>query len=101
MLDGLMQAIQFSVGLQVVGRCPNVSHARYPDRLFEVLGDELRSVIGNNSGGSLGEFLPGPLQNDFHIFFSHCLAQFPVNDVAATAVQYAAQVVKSAADIDL
>ena len=32
----------------IVGRCPDVCHARNADELFEVLGHELRAVVGDD-----------------------------------------------------
>jgi hypothetical protein len=37
--------LDFPVRLRIVGRCPDVCHARNADELFEVLGDELRQSV--------------------------------------------------------
>jgi len=78
-----------------------MGHASHPDELFEVLGNELRAVVGNDPGGGIREFLRGPLQNDFHVLFGHRLTQLPVDDVAAASVKNAAQVIEGAAEIDV
>jgi hypothetical protein len=44
---------------------------------------------------------PRPLEDDLHVGFGHRLADLPVDDVPAAAVQDAAQVVERAADVDV
>ena len=60
-LNGFVETFQFAVALRVEWRGPNMSHTCHPDKRFEVLGDELRAVVGYDPGGCLREFLPGPL----------------------------------------
>ena len=78
-----------------------MSHAGQPDELLEVLGDELRAVIENAPRLGLRKLLTGSLQDDIHVFLGHGLAQFPVYDEAAAAVQDAAQVVERTVQIDV
>jgi hypothetical protein len=47
------------------------------------------------------ELFPGSLQHDFDVLFGHALAQFPVDDESAAAIQHAHQIVKRAADVDV
>jgi hypothetical protein len=39
----------FAVRLRVIRRSPDVRHARDANEVLEVLGDELRPVVGNDS----------------------------------------------------
>jgi hypothetical protein len=55
-------AFDFSVRLRIVGRCSDVCHARDADKLFEILGDELRAVVGNDPRSGLRVLLLGRLQ---------------------------------------
>ena len=43
----------------------------------------------------------GPFQDDLNVRLGHRLPQIPVDDVSATAVQNAAQVIESSADVDV
>ena len=44
-----------------------MSQASDADELFEVTGNELRPIIGNNAGLDIGIFLHGRLDNDFNL----------------------------------
>src|ERR1051326_6370960 len=44
-LERFVPAFDLSVRLRIVGRGSDVRHARDPNELLEVLGDELRSVV--------------------------------------------------------
>jgi len=101
MFDGLVETFQFAVALRVVGRCPHMGHPCHPDKFFEVLGYELGTIVRNNPRGGMREVLSGSLQDYFNVSFGHCLAQFPVDDVATTTVQKTAQIVKGSANIDV
>src|SRR5258708_5565628 len=61
-LNRFMPALDFPVRLRIVWRGAPVRHARYPDKLLEVLGDKLRTVVRNNSRPGVGTFLLGMLQ---------------------------------------
>ena len=77
LLDGAVETLQFAIALRIVRRCPYVGHACHPDKLFEVLGDKLRAVVGNDPRGGGGMLFPGSLEDDFHICFSELLALQP------------------------
>ena len=57
------------------------------------------SVMMRGRGAGMG--LAGALQNDFHVGFLHFLADFPVNDVSAAAVEHGAEEVKRAGDVEV
>ena len=78
-----------------------MGHAADPYEFLEVFGYKLRTVVGDDSRSGIGEFFPRLLQDDFNISFSHRLAYFPMNNVAAEAVQYAAKIVKRATNVDV
>ena len=52
-------------------------------------------------GCLVGELLLGPLHDDFRVVFRHPLADFPVDDVAAVAVEDADQEVERAGDVQV
>ena len=56
-----MPAFDLSVRLRIVGRGPDVCHARDPNELLEVLGDELWPVVGDDPGPRLRVLLLGCL----------------------------------------
>ena len=76
-------------------------HARNADELFAVPGDELRAVGGDDARLGLRVFLLGSLQNDLKVCLCHGLPQIPMHDESAVAVQYAAQVVKRARNVEV
>ena len=45
-----MPAFDLAVALRIIGRGFYVRHARDADELLEVLGDELRTVVGDDAG---------------------------------------------------
>lgn len=59
--QGAVPAFQFTVALGMVGRSADVSHAAQADELFEVLGNELGAVVGDNPGCHPREAFAGPL----------------------------------------
>ena len=65
------------------------------------LAMNLRPVVGNDPRPSLRKSLFGPLQDDLDVRLSHRLPQIPVDDVSATAIENAAQVIERPADIDV
>ena len=77
-----------------------MGHARDPNEFLEVFGNELRTVVGDDAGLRLRVKLLGALQDDLDVRFGHRLPQIPVDDVTATAVQNAAQVVERPADVE-
>ena len=50
------------------------------DELFEIAGNELRAVVGDDPSFGMRIFFQAALKDDLHIGFSHRLAQFPVDD---------------------
>src|SRR5258706_6697241 len=76
-------------------------HARNANELFEVPRNELRAVVGNNARLCSRVFLLGSLQNDLDLGLCHGLAQIPMHDRSAISVQYAAQVVERARNVDV
>ena len=100
-LDGGMKSFQLAVGLWIIRRRPHVRHAGEPDEFLEILGNELRAVIGDDPRPGFGVFLLGPLDNDLHILLRHLLPDLPMNDETAAAVEQAAQIIKGAADIEM
>ncbi len=78
-----------------------MTHPRYPNVFFEVFGDKLRTVIGNDPWTGFGVLFPSPLQNDLDILFQHAVADFPMHDVAAVSIKNGAQVTESPGNIDI
>jgi hypothetical protein len=70
-------------------------------KVFKVFRDTLGAVVGDNPRLGVREQLPSPLQDDFDIRFGHCLADLPMHDITTETVQYAAQIIKGAADIEV
>ena len=99
--DGLVPALDLAVGLRVVRRGPHVCHAGDADELLEVLGDELGSVVGDDTRPGLGMELAGALQDALNIGFRHTFVQFPVHDGSAGAIQHRTQGVECAAEIEV
>ena len=74
-------------------------HPAYSDEILEVPGHELRSVVGDDPGMLAGILLASPLDDRLHLGFLHRLADLPVNDESAVAVEDAAQEEESPADV--
>ena len=68
-----------------------MGHARDPNELLEVFGNELRPVVGDDSGPRFRVEFLGALQDDLDVRLGHRLPQIPVHDVATAAVQNAEQ----------
>ena len=73
-LNRLMPAFDLAVTLRVIGRCPDVGHARFPDKLVEIPGDKLGAVIGDDPRAVAGKTLPRALHDHFDGLFGHALA---------------------------
>ena len=69
--------------------------------LLEVLCDELRPVVGNDSRFNARILLFGTLQNDLDVSLGHPFAKIPMNQETAVAVQDAAQVVERRANVQV
>jgi hypothetical protein len=78
-----------------------MGHAGDADEFFEVLGDELGSVVADDAWVFAGELFSGALQDGFHVDFLHFFANLPVDDEAAVAVEDRAQEIKCASDIEV
>ena len=100
-LEGFVPAFDLAVALRIVGRGLDVGHAGDADELLEVLGDELRAVVGDDAWRGAGVGFAGALQDGFHVDFLHFLADFPVDDEAAAAVEDGAEEVKGAGDVEV
>jgi hypothetical protein len=100
-LEGLMETLDFSVALRVVGRGSHMGHAADPDELLEVPGDKLRPVVGDDPGTGVGKLFPRSLDDGLDIERFHRLANLPVNEVSAAPVQDAAEVIKSPANVEV
>ncbi len=78
-----------------------MGHAGDADELLEVLGDELRAVVGDDAWSDAGIGFAGALDDGFHVGFLHFLADFPVDDEAAAAIEDGAEEVKGAGDVEV
>ena len=96
-----MPAFDLAVALGIERGGADVGHAAQPDERFEISGDELRSVVGDDPRRDAGMQLAGALQDCFDIGFKHPFAQVPVDDRSAAAVEHAAQEVERAFDVDV
>src|SRR6516162_9936447 len=99
--EGFVPTFDLAVRLRVIRRSPHVRHARDANELLEVLSDELRPVVGNDSRSNARILLFGTFQNDFNIGLRHRLPQIPMNQETAVAVQDAAQVVERRANVQV
>ena len=70
-----------------------MAHAACAYELFEITGYELRPIIGDDPRVYTGKTLPGSLDVDLHLGLFHALADLPVHDMPAVAVQDRTQVV--------
>ena len=68
---------------------------------FEVAGDELRSVVGDDAGMRAGILFAGALQDDLDVNLFHRFANFPMHDRPTAAVQNAAHVIKRTGEIEI
>src|SRR2546423_13598345 len=59
--ERFVPAFDLSVRLRVKRRGSDVRHARDPNELFEIFGDELRTVVRDGPGPRLRVLLPGSL----------------------------------------
>jgi hypothetical protein len=76
-----------------------VCHSAYTDERLEVPGHDLRSVVADDPGTLTGILLASPLDDRLHLGFLHGLADLPVNDESAVAVEDAAQKKRGPADV--
>src|SRR5271170_6344975 len=78
-----------------------MGHACAADELFEVSGDKLWPVVGDDPRFCFRILLTGSLQDDFDFRFGHRFPQIPMDDRTAIAIQNAAQVIEGPAHIDV
>ena len=76
-------------------------HAALPEELLEVLRQELRAVVADDPRRFVGEPLARPLDDRRDVVLGHRLADLPVDDRTAVAVQNAAHIVERTADIQI
>lgn len=100
-LEGFVPAFDLAVGLGIVGCGLHVSHAADADELFEVAGNKLRAVVGDDAWCHAWIFFPSPLQDGFDLDFLHGFADLPVDDETAATIEHAAQKVKGAGDVEV
>ena len=55
-LQRLMPAFDFAVALRIVRAGLHMRHAGHTDKLLEILGDELRTIVGDDPRLGLGCF---------------------------------------------
>jgi hypothetical protein len=80
---------------------PSSQQSRYADGLLEILGDELRPVVRNDARPLAEKLLSGPLNDRLHLELFHGIADLPVDDKPAVAIEDAAQKIERPADIDV
>ena len=97
----LVPPLNLAVRLWVVRRCAHMGHARLPNELLEVLGDKLRPVVRDDPRPRLRMFLARHLQDALDVGFCHTFADFPVHNGPAGAVEHRAEVVESAAQVQV
>jgi hypothetical protein len=68
------------------------------DELFEIAGNELRTVVADDSRLGMRIFFQAALEDDL---FGHGLAQLPVNDCARAAIEQRAEVEEGPGDVDI
>src|SRR5262245_14209170 len=71
------------------------------DQLLEVSGEELRPVVREDPGPLAGEALAGPRDDCLDVGLGHALADLPVDDEPAAAVQEDAEVEEGPGDVDI
>src|SRR4051794_659056 len=99
--QGLEPPLHLAVALGIIWGRPDVSHTAYADKLLEVPGDELRAVVRDDPGSRAGKLLARPLEDRLHLGLGHGLADLPVDDEPAVAVEDAAQEEKCPANINM
>ena len=76
-------------------------HARDAYELLEIAGNELRTIVRDNAGLRFRVLFLGAFENYFDVSFAHRLAQIPMHEETAEAIQNAAQVIEGAAQVDV
>src|SRR4051794_35571543 len=78
-----------------------MSHPADPDELLELLGDELRAVVRDDPGLGVRVPFARPLDDRLDVGLGHTLADLPVDDEPAAAVEQAAGVEERPGDVDV
>ena len=78
-----------------------MGHTANLDEFLKIYRDKLRTIVGNNSGRSMGKLISCPLYNDFDLRFRHGFTNFPMDNGATKPIQQATEVVKRAADVNV
>src|SRR6478736_5619503 len=78
-----------------------MSHSADSDELLEILGDELRPVVRDDPGPRVGIPLACPLDDRLDLGLRHALADLPVDDEPAAAVEQATEVEERPGDVDV
>ena len=65
-------------------------HATEPDKLLEILGNELRVVVRDDPRPCIRVLLSCPLDDRLDVRLGHRLPDFPVHDEPAAAIKQAA-----------
>ena len=101
LLEAFVPAFDLAVALGVKGAGSHMGHAGEANELFEVFGDKLRPVVGDDAWCCIGESFSGFLEDEFDLALGHGFLNIPVNNGSAVAVEDAAEVVKGSRDIDI
>ena len=99
--ERLVPAFDFAVGLGIVRRSFDVGETGHADELFEVLGNELGPIVGNDPWLCFGVLFQSALDDDLYVGFGHGLAQLLVDDEARASVEQRAEVVKRPGHVDV
>jgi hypothetical protein len=75
-----------------------MAHPAQMNELLELPGDELGTVVRNDSRPRLGELLVSTLKDRPDLQLSHPLADFPVDEIPAVTVEDTAKRVELSAD---
>src|SRR5215471_9906258 len=78
-----------------------MSHSADPDELLEILGEELRPVVRDDPRPLAGEALASPLEDRLDLGLGHALAELPVDEEPAVAIEEAAEVKERPGDVDV
>ncbi len=94
-------AFDLPIALGIVGAGSHMRHAAEANEALEVLGDELRAIVGDDAGRGLGIPFASSLQNDFDVFLFHFFADIPMHNHAAIPIDHIGDEVECAADIEV
>lgn len=101
LFDRAVESLKLSVALRVVGARRDMCHFTETDERLEIFGDELWSVVADNSWLYAWMFFKRRLANNLDVHFGHRLAKIKVNDVATEPIEHADQEVERSTDLDV